>query len=119
MESRYVYREIEIALARRTDETREYYHTRISRGLRHSFLETRDVSRMHIADYIAKTAWAAGSRSKETADAASEAGKAMTRSIPYFGRHAERSSREEKTRKVSEGQALMEKYIKMRDQGLI
>lgn len=112
MESRWVYREVERIhfIDHVACQPDEYPHSEITRRLVRNVAETKDLIDIRIADYIAKAAWASGPASENAVKSANDSARKAFSALPYIqrGKEADKSSN------ISKGEALMQKFIKMR-----
>lgn len=65
---------------------------------------------VRIADYVAKAAWAAGQASENAVKSANDSARNAFSTLPYV----RRAKGADKSANISKGEALMQKYIKMR-----
>lgn len=115
MESRWIYREVERLISKDLPDG-TFIHTEITKNLRRSVAETRDLLKLLTASCIARTAWAAGSpRSDSARSDANRSSENMFNAIPYFASGSRRISRRPAPRRTKSGEELMWEYIRKRD----
>jgi hypothetical protein len=93
-----------------------YGHTSITKNLRFSVAEIKDATLARFVNSINNVVWAASSKADDKAlSNANDSRKSVLNAIPYIKRSKENGNRET----ASAGETLMEKYLKMREAGLI
>ena len=93
-----------------------YGHTSITKNLRFSVAETKDATLARFVNSINNVIWAASSKADDKAlSNANDSRKTVFNAIPYIKRAREDDNKET----MSDGEALMAKYLKMREAGLI
>ena len=113
MESRWVYREVERLISKDLPDA-TYIHTELTKSLRRAVAETKDMLNILAANYVAKTAWAAGSKESSAVRAANTASASLFEALPYIGKKKRKNYGPVQAQTTS-AEELMWKFIKRRE----